>query len=414
MILMTLDHLRDFLGNAHGDATDLAHTTIPLFLSRWITHFCAPTFFFLAGVSAYLSIQSGRRSVADAARFLAVRGVLLVVLEQTLLRCLGWYFHFDYHFMNAGVLYGLGWSMVMLSVFVRLPPAVSLGVGLAIVLGEAAIARIDLGHGPLGTVLALATTSRDFEPVAGYHFYVSYPPIPWFGAMAFGYGLAHLAYAGVAARRRSLLGFGVGFLAAFVAVRWLQLGEPAPWSVQHDAAFTVLSFVNVSKYPPSTAYLLLTIGVALLGLAALERRSPEPAVGGKALRGGARWLRGGRLFEAFGRVPLFFYVIHIPLIHLIAVVYSYLAFGAATWLTSGPVIFWDTALPGSPPSYGFGLGWIYVIWAVLIAALYPACRWFAARGHRRWPSTAATTSASTPAPPAPPPADEQQPPPLAG
>src|SRR5215468_9439125 len=130
MVVMALDHLRDFLGNAHYDATDLARTTAPLFLSRWITHVCAPTFFLLAGVSAYLSIQSGRRTVRDAARFLVVRGLALVVLEQTALRCLGWYFHFDYHYMNAGVLFGLGWCMVLLGGLVFLPPAVSLAAGL--------------------------------------------------------------------------------------------------------------------------------------------------------------------------------------------------------------------------------------------------------------------------------------------
>ena len=156
MVVMALDHVRDFLGNAHSDATDLGQTTVSLFLSRWITHFCAPTFFLLAGVSAYLSIQSGRRTVRQAARFLVVRGVALVVVEQTVLRCLGWYFHFDYHFMNAGVLYGLGWSMVLLAGLVFLPARVSLAVGLVIVFGEAGIAATDLGDGWLGTLLALA------------------------------------------------------------------------------------------------------------------------------------------------------------------------------------------------------------------------------------------------------------------
>lgn len=338
---------------------------MPLFASRWVTHFCAPTFFLLAGASAWLSIQSGRRTLHAAARFLLVRGLALVVLEQTLLKCLGWYFHFDYHFMNAGVLYGLGLAMALMSVFIRLPPAVSLGVGLAIILGEAGIARLDLGDGALGTVWALATKSRDFEPVAGYHFFVSYPPIPWFGAMAFGYGIAHLAYGGAVVRRWPLAGFGAGFLAAFVIVRWLGIWESSPWPGQPDWQRTVLAFVNVSKYPPSTPFLLLTLGVALLALVAFERRS------------------GGGFLEVFGRVPLFFYVIHIPLIHLLAVIYSYIAFGDATWLTSGPVIFWDTALPGSPPSYGFGLGWICVLWASLVAALYPVCRWYASRGRGR-------------------------------
>ncbi len=369
MMVMALDHLRDFLGNAHFDATDLAQTTPALFMSRWITHFCAPTFFLLSGVSAYLSIQSGRRSAREAARFLAVRGVALVVLEQTILRCLGWYFHFDYHFMNAGVLYGLGLSMVLMSLLVRLPPSVSLGLGLVIVLGEAGIARLDLGDGSLGTLWALATRSRDFEPVTGYHFFVSYPPIPWFGAMAFGYGLAHLVYRAPVARRLPLIGFGAGFLALFVILRWLGLWEPSPWSVQRDWLFTILSFINVSKYPPSTPFLLLTLGVAILALGLSEPRTLSTRPAGRA----------SRVLETFGRVPLFFYVIHIPLIHLIAVVYSYLAFGAATWLISGPVIFWDVALPGSPPTYGLGLGGIYLVWAAFLVALYPVCRWYASR-----------------------------------
>jgi uncharacterized membrane protein len=373
MIVMALDHLRDFLGNAHFDATDLAHTTAPLFVSRWITHFCAPTFFLLAGVSACLSIQSGRRTVREAARFLVVRGLALVVLEQTALRCLGWYFHFDYHYMNAGVLYGLGWSMVLLGGLVVLRPAVSLAVGLAIILGEAGIAAPDLGDGWPGTLLALATRSRDFEPVAGYHFFVSYPPIPWFGVMAFGYGLAALAYPDpalaightTAPRRPPLIGFAAAFLVLFVVVRALNLGDPSPWSVQSSRLFTALSFVNVGKYPPSTPFLLMTLSAALFALVAFER-----------------WPRG-RILETYGRVPLMFYVIHIPLIHLIAVIYSYAVFGAATWLTSGPVIFWDVALPGSPPSYGLGLGAVWAVWLALVAALYPVCRWYGARSRRR-------------------------------
>jgi uncharacterized membrane protein len=364
IVVMALDHLRDYLGNAHFDATDLSQTTAPLFLTRWITHFCAPTFFLLAGASAYLSVRSGRRTVREAARFLLVRGVALVVLEQTLLRCFGWYFHFDYHFMNAGVLYGLGLSMVLLAAFVHLPPAVSLGVGLAIILGESAIAAPSAG-GALGTLFALATASQDFEPVAGYHFFVSYPPVPWFGAMAFGYGLAHLVVGPSGVRLRALVGFGAGFLVLFAALRVLGLGD-APWTAQRDWLFSILSFVNVSKYPPTTPFLLLTLGIALLALAVSER-----------------WTRrGGRLvgvLETFGRVPLFFYVIHIPLIHGIAVVYSYLVFGAATWLLAGPVIFWDVALPGSPPTYGLPLGGIWLVWLGFIAALYPLCRRYVSR-----------------------------------
>ncbi len=366
MVVMAFDHLRDFLGNAHFDATDLSVTTPGLFLSRWITHFCAPTFFFLAGGSAALALDSGRRTTAQLTRFLVARGLALVVIEQTLLRCFGWYFHFDYHFMNAGVLYGLGWSMLGLAVFLRLPAAVSVAMGVALILGEGAVARLDLGDGALGTLVALATQSRDFEPVAGYHFFVSYPPLPWFGAMALGYGLLRVVFVNGKVRRWPLAFGGLLALSLFVLARALGVGDPSPWSRQAEPWRTAFSFVNVSKYPPSTTFLLLTLGVAMLGLLAFER-----------------WPTLGRPFEGFGRVPLFFYLLHIPLIHALAVAYALATFGSATWLLSGPVIFWDVALPGSPPTYGFSLAAVWAIWAVFIVALGPVCHWYDRRNRSR-------------------------------
>jgi hypothetical protein len=192
--------------------------------------------------------------------------------------------------------------------------------------------------------------------------------------MALGFGLAPLAYGRPGVRRAPLVALGAGCLAGFVAVRALGLGDPSPWAHQPEPLFTALSFVNVNKYPPSTAFLLLTIGAAALGLVALDR--------------------GSRVLERFGRVPLFFYLVHIPIIHLAAVAYAYLAFGDARWLTSGPVIFWDVALPGAPPSYGFGLPGVYLCWAILVAALYPACRWFAAR-RRRYTTTSISEMSSS-------------------
>ena len=184
--------------------------------------------------------------------------------------------------------------------------------------------------------------------------------------MALGYGLAARIYRepagdGAAARRRQrrLIALAAAALAVFVVVRGLNLADPALWAAQGSRLFTALSFVNLSKYPPSTPFLLMTLSGALLALAAFER-----------------WPRAGRIFEVYGRVPLFFYLLHIPLIHGIAVVYSYAAFGAATWLTSGPVIFWDVALPGSPDSYGLGIGAIWLVWLAFIATLYPVCRWY--------------------------------------
>jgi uncharacterized membrane protein len=295
-----------------------------------------------------------------------------MLVEQTVLRCFGWYFHADYHFMNAGVLYGLGGAMILLAGLLWLPPRVSLIVGLAIILGEAGIARFAdavSGLGGIGTFVSLITQSRDFEPVKDYHFFVSYPPIPWFGVMAFGYGLAALVYGTAAPRRQVLLGFGAGFLAIFVVIRALGIWDPTPWTTQASPLFTLLSLVNVSKYPPSMPFLMLTLGAAMLAWYGFEGARPRP------------------ILETYGRVPLFFYLAHIPLIHLIAVIYAYLAFGTATWLTSGPVIFWDVSLPGSPPSYGFSLPIVWLIWALFVAAMYPACRWYANRRRRGSPAT---------------------------
>ncbi|HEX4452851.1 MAG TPA: hypothetical protein VH143_18380 [Kofleriaceae bacterium] len=203
-------------------------------------------------------------------------------------------------------------------------------LGLAIIFGEPLIARVH--------VIPWLTESRDFEPIAGYHFYVSYPPIPWLGAMLFGYGIA--------AYRRWLVGAGIAMLIAFTILRLPADG--------------VLAFIDVDKYPPTTTFLLLTLGVALLALAAFDQ-----------------W--PSRHLEVLGRVPLFFYLVHIPLIHAIAVVYSYAVFGAAWWLTSGPVVFWDKSLPGAPPDYGLPLGVLYVVWLAFVVVMYFACRAYARR-----------------------------------
>jgi uncharacterized membrane protein len=337
MIVMVLDHLRDFLGDAHFDATDLTKTTVPIFLSRWITHLCAPAFFLLAGTSAALAQSSTSRLIA--------RGITLVVVEQTVLH-LAWYFHADYHFMNAGVLYGLGTCMVMMGVLKRLGPTGCLLLGVALIFAQPAIAQIDLG-----TPWDLLAKSSDHD-FNGYHFYVSYPPIPWLGAMLFGYGLAQY--------RERAAPAGLAFLLAFVIIRLVNVWD-TPWHTGETGLDTVLSFVNVSKYPPTTPFLLLTLGIALVAFAMFDRKQLEPQ---------------RPILEVFGRVPLFFYIVHIPLIHAIAVGYSYAMFGDAVWLRTGPVIFWDVPLPGSPSDYGLPLWAVYLVWIAFVAAMYPICRWW--------------------------------------
>jgi uncharacterized membrane protein len=356
MVLMALDHTRDFLGDHSVDALDLANTSVPLFFARWLTHLCAPTFVLLAGISVHLARAKERPlSLAD----LAFRGLWLVLLEQTFLRCLGWYFNFDYRFMNAGILWGTGWAMVLLAGVLALQlPSFFVGViGLALMAGHSFLA---------GTVASswwgtLILRSDELLPAPGWHFYVSYPILPWFGVMAFGYGLGglvqkHSHFDG--SLRQALLWCGLSMAILFVLVRLPNLLDPDPWSIQSRPGFTILSFINPEKYPPSFQFLLMTLGpmICFLALASFVPRIVQ------------------HILIVLGRVPLFFYLAHIVLIHLIAVLLAFLRFGHAEWLYHGPGIFWSETLPGHPPGYGLGLGWVAAIWLLVVALLWPLCQ----------------------------------------
>jgi uncharacterized membrane protein len=292
---------------------------------------------------------------------LALRGIWLVLLEQTFLRCLGWYFNFDYRFMNAGILWGTGWAMVLLAGVLawRLP---SYAVG---ILGIALMA----GHSFLAPAVdstwweTILLRSDELLPAPGWHFYVSYPVLPWFGVMAFGYGTGafiqrHAGFSPVL--RRTFCWSGIGMLLLFVGLRIPNLLDPDPWSVQARSGFTFLSFINTEKYPPSFLFLLVTLGLMLicLGLAShLPKIIQQPLI-------------------VLGRVPLFFYLAHIVMIHLLAVLFALIRFGHAEWLYQGPGIFWSETLPGHPPGYGLSLGWVAAIWLLVIIALWPVCLWY--------------------------------------
>jgi uncharacterized membrane protein len=354
IVLMALDHTRDYFGDHSIDALDLAHTNLPLFLARWFTHFCAPTFVCLAGMSVALAL---RHKPIDKAFLigLATRGLWLVVLEQTLLRCFGWYFNFDYHYMNAGVLWGTGWAMVLLALALalKLTPIWILVLGFFLMVGHDLLANL------AGTSWwsIMLFRSDDLES-DGWHFFVSYPILPWFGIMAFGYGVAGtLPLKRVVEQRRTIGLIGGGFLVASVCVRLLNLGDPTPWAPQPQPLFTPLSFVNLEKYPPSIDFSLLTLGVMFGSLAAID-------VLPKLMT---------RFLIDLGRVPLFFYLAHIVFIHALAVALALIRFGRAEWFYQGPGIFWSETLPGHPENYGLSLGWVLLLWALVIAILYPAC-----------------------------------------
>src|SRR5947207_1145993 len=301
MVIMALDHTRDFFSkDLSFDPTDLSRTYPALFLTRWITHCCAPVFMFLAGTGAFLSTTRGK-SKKELSWFLLSRGLWLVVLELTWVRCFGWQFNFDYHFSVGAVIWALAWSMIALSALVFLPvPVISL-FGVAMVVTHNGLDAVTAeSWGTMGWLWKILHGGGLLDSGTGYRFVAAYPLIPWIGVMAAGYGFGALLKREPNERRNWIFGLGVGLILLFILIRGINgYGDPNPWSRQKNGLFTLFSFLNCHKYPPSLAYLLMTLGPALVVLALLERGTP-------------RWL--GPIL-VFGRVPLFYYLIHLPLIH---------------------------------------------------------------------------------------------------
>ena len=368
MILMALDHTRDYFGMP-GNPTDPATTTIAPFFTRWVTHFCAPVFFLLTGTGAFLSLR--RKSPAELSRFLFTRGLWLILLELLFTRTLGWTFNLDFHVMVLVVLWALGWSMIVLAALVRLPTWAVTTFGATLIVAHNlfdGVKAASLGaFAPLWGILHVQSLIVNTRSLVVF---VAYPLIPWIGVTAVGYGLGQL-YSWPADRRQALLlRLGFAFSLAFLALRLVNVyGDPSRWSARKSVAFTLLSFLNTTKYPPSLLFLLMTLGPALLALRALDGRTP------KVLRPAL----------VFGQVPLFYYVVHIPLIHGIAVIVCYLRYGTAHWMFETPDL---GHFPFSqPPGWGYPLPIVYLVWAGVVVLLYPLCHWYAAlkrRGGDRW------------------------------
>jgi uncharacterized membrane protein len=365
MVLMALDHVRDFFTNVHYDPLDLDKTNAALFFTRWITHFCAPVFIFLAGTGACLSKTRGKTK-GELAWFLFTRGLWLALLEITYVRCLGWEFNFDFHHISAAILWAIGWSMVALAGLVFLPTWGVAAFGLSlIVLHNAFDAIRPESWGSLGWLWTILHQGGAFDPAPGYTFLAAYPLVPWIGVMAAGYAFGSILLKEPVARRKWMLGTGVTLTASFVLLRWTNLyGNPHPWTAQNTFLFTLFSFIDCHKYPPSLLYLLMTLGPALVLLSFFDQRTP-------------RLLRP---LLVFGRVPLFYYLLHLPLIHALAVLTARLRYGRADWLFHSPFANQSADIPADN---GFGLPVIYGIWLGVVLMLYPACRWFAELKRRR-------------------------------
>jgi len=387
MLLMALDHVRDFWSDRLlMDPTDLGTTTSGIFLTRWVTHFCAPTFIFLAGASAFLAGTRGK-SKRELSWFLFTRGLWLALFEVTVNRAM-WMFNYDLQHHGAGVFWAIGWAMVALAALVHLPTPAVATAGVALVAlhnlldgvraehlgvpewlwvilhqpGDAAVARVpdrvwDVLHSP-GHV-----PGRD-----DVTFGTGYCLLPWVGVMATGYGFGALLDLPRARRRRVVFLLGTVVTLAFVLLRaWNQYGDPRPWQPQPTPLRTVLSFLNCTKYPASLCYLLMTLGPAILALAIFDQ--PVGPV--------------GRRVVVFGRVPFFFYLLHVPLIHGGAVLCDLARFGWSPLAGNGP---WFRP-EDIPPGFGVGLPTVYLVWVAVVLILYPPCRWFAGvkrRSGSRW------------------------------
>src|SRR5262245_44530643 len=369
MIIMALDHVRDFFGGTGVSPTNLATTTVPLFFTRWITHICAPVFFLLTGTGAYFAGR--RRTAAGLARFLVTRGLWLLVLDAVVLRSFAFQFNVDYRVTVLNVLWAIGWTMIVLAALVRLRPAVVLAFGAVMIATHNLLDPIrPAAFGSFAPLWTLLHVQGVLVNAPGHIVLSAYPLIPWIGVTAVGFGLGPIFDWAPERRQRLLVRTGMALTIAFVVLRWLNVyGDPSRWSVQPSPGMTLVSFLNVTKYPPSLLFLLMTLGPALILLRAADGPAP----------------RRLRPVLTFGAVPMFYFIVHIFAIHALAVAVSAARYGAVHWMFESPAL---AHFPFSePPGWPLPLPLIYAIWIALVVALYPLCRWYAgvkAQGGRPW------------------------------
>ena len=346
MAIMALDHTRDFFMVTPYDPTDLSRASTLLFLTRFITHYCAATFVFLAGTGAFLSLTRGKTK-ADACKFLLSRGLWLIVLELTVVR-VGWG---GGQFLQ--VIWAIGVSMMVLAFLIYLPLPVIAAFGLILIFGHNSLDHLSMATFTPGekTLWTFLHVQGMVHPWAGADVFVYYPLIPWIGVMAVGYSFGKLFTIDAAKRKRILLILGSSAIALFIVIRYFAIyGVPTTWAYQGNIHRTILSFIDVSKYPPSLDYLLITLGPGMIFLAWVEGKSN----------------RFTNIFVVYGRVPLFYYILHLYSLHLLAIVID--------------------ATIHIPKDTGFSLGWVYVIWLSVVTILYLPCRWFMKykREHKQW------------------------------
>ncbi len=355
MVIMALDHTRDFLHYSayHFSPEDLSKTYGFLFFTRWITHFCAPVFVFLSGVSVRLA-SAKRTGRTEVSRHLIARGLWLIAIEWTVME-FAWTFNFRYQLVVLQVIWVIGWGLILLAGLIWLPPRVVAVGAVVMIVAHNAFDRVPLQG--LWAILHRPTVIR----VGTMPIFELYPLIPWVGVMAAGYCFAPVLQMEAERRRRVLVRLGAAMTAAFFVLRWINgYGDPLHWAPQKTMALTAVSFFRTMKYPPSLLYLLMTLGPAILALGLMDR---------------ARASEGNPL-RVFGRVPMFYYLCHFYLIHAVALVLSWLRYGRWDYFTHLPGALIGLPDPTFPADWGYSLGVVYLMWAGIVAALYFPCRWW--------------------------------------
>jgi uncharacterized membrane protein len=355
MVIMALDHTRDYLHFSvhYFNPIDPEKSTWPIYLTRLITDYCAPTFSFLAGLSAFF--VGRRKSIGELSGFLFKRGIWLVLIELIIVD-FGWYFNIHFNNIDVAVIWTLGISMIVLGALVYLPRKLILIFSLILIFGHNLLDNL---HYNGNIFWAIIHESHSFALSSGFVFTVEYPIIPWIGVMALGYCFGPLydaAYDG-AKRRRFLNLAAISIIGLFILIRWINIyGDPVSWKDYGELSKTLMSFLNVNKYPPSLCYLLMTLGPALLFLANSEKLKSRIV----------------SFFSVFGRVPFFYYIIHLYFIHIIAMIFAQLTgFGWQVmilhhWIAEEPKLI----------GYGASLWVVYMVWIGLVLALYPLCKRF--------------------------------------
>ncbi|PSL43818.1 putative membrane protein [Chitinophaga niastensis] len=361
MIVMALDHTRDYFHKTViADPLDPATTTVWLYFTRWITHFCAPTFVLLSGMSAYLAAQNRTKPVASL--FLIKRGLWLVLMEITIVT-LGITFNPSYSFILLQVIWAIGWSMVVLGVLSRISFNTVLIAGLILFFGHNLLDAMPLPASGAANIWWKVLFTSQFTPVpidANHTAGDFYAIFPWTGIMLLGYCLGYFFRkdADPEKRKRILAYTGASLIVLFIVLRFINsYGNPQPWELQRNFGRDILAFLNTSKYPPSLQFASMTIGPALLAMAFMEH-----------VKGA--W---ARIASVYGSVPFFYYILHFYMLHCLLVI-VFFASGHTMQQAYSP----NSILGFRPDDFGYGLPVVYGIWLLTVATLYAPCKWFAA------------------------------------